>query len=154
MCCKIFLNVIHTFLINLVLFDFVADSVWSILLSHALKNTANQRPGLPLYILRYATGSIPLFFPVITCAQQFTGVHLRTSQKPAPKLFNSCEPLRTFPITSGNFPEISEHFRRFPKFLKNHKNIWKTLLNCFRSFPKVQKSFKLLKNGFKAFTKF
>ena len=26
------------------------------ILSHALKNTANQRPGLPLHILRYAPG--------------------------------------------------------------------------------------------------
>ena len=67
-----------------------------------------------LYILRYATGNSPLYFPVITCAQQFTGVYLRTSQKPAPKLFNSCEPLQTFAITSRSFPKISEHFRRFP----------------------------------------
>ena len=58
-------------------------------LSHALKNTANQRPGFSLHILRYATGSTPLYFPVITCAQQFAGVLLRTSQKPNPKLFNS-----------------------------------------------------------------
>ena len=62
------------------------------------------------YILRYATGNIPLYFPVITCAQQFTEVYLRTSQKPAPKLFNSCEPLRTFAITSRSFPKISEDF--------------------------------------------
>ena len=34
-------------------------------LSHALKNTANQRPGLPLYILRHATDNISLKFPVI-----------------------------------------------------------------------------------------
>ena len=91
-------------------------------LFHALKNTANQRPGLPLHILRYATGNIPLYFLVIPCAQQFTGVHLRTSQKPAPKPFNSCEPLRTFPIRSGNrfqrFPNTSEDFRRFSENLK------------------------------------
>ena len=88
------------------------------ILSHALKNTANRRPGLPLHILRYATGSILLYVPVITCAQQFTGVHLRTSQKPAPKLFTSCEPLRAFSITSGNFQKISEHFRRFSEDFK------------------------------------
>ena len=28
------------------------------ILSHALKNTANQSPGLPLRILRYATGNM------------------------------------------------------------------------------------------------
>ena len=84
-------------------------------LSYTLKNTANQRPGFPLHILRYATGSIPLYFPIITCAQQFTGIHLRTSQKPTPKLFNSCVPLQTFPITSGNFPNISEDSQRFSR---------------------------------------
>ena len=83
-------------------------------LSHALKNTANQRLGLPLQILQYATGSIPLFFSVITCAQQFTGVLLRTS----PKFLNSCEPVRTSPITTGNFPMISEHFQRFSENFK------------------------------------
>ena len=35
-------------------------------LSHALKNTANQKPGLPLHILQYGTGSIAFFFPVIS----------------------------------------------------------------------------------------
>ena len=83
------------------------------ILSNALKNTVNQRPGLPLNVLRYATGNMgnTLYFPIITCVQQFTGVrvHLRNSQKPPPKLFNY-EPLRTFPIMSGNFPKISEHF--------------------------------------------
>ena len=100
-------------------------------LSHALKNTANQRPGLPLHILRYATGSIPLYSPVIPCAQQLTGVHLRTSQKRAPKPFNSCEPLRTFPITSGNrfrsFPNTYEDFRRFSENFK----VTKTYRNYF-----------------------
>ena len=90
-----------------------------------------------------ATGSIPLYFPVIPCAQQFIGVHLRTSQKRAPKPFNSCEPLRTFPITSRNrfrrFPNTSEDF---PKISKNHKNIWKLLLNRFRSFPKISEYFR------------
>ena len=92
-----------------------------------LENTANQRPGLPLHILRYATsiyatGSIPLYFPVIPCAQQFTGVQLRTSQRRAPKPFNSYEPLRRFPITSGNrfrrFPNTSKDFRRFSENFK------------------------------------
>ena len=75
-------------------------------ISHALKNTSNQRPGLPLHILRYATGSIPLYFLVITCVQQFTGVHLRTSQKPAPKLF-------TITSISDHVRKFSEDFRKF-----------------------------------------
>ena len=116
----------------------------------------------------YATGSIPLFFRVITCAQQFTGVHLRTSQKPAPKLFNSCEPLRTFPIASGNFPKISEHFRRFPKIfrkfwkiIKTSENYFWTVSEVFRQFPKIsvdfQKFWKIIKhleNTFELFPKF
>ena len=127
-------------------------------LSHALKNTANQRPGLPLHILRYATGSIPLYFPVITCAQQFTWVHLRTSQKPTPKLFNSCEPLRTFPITSGNFPKISEQFRRPPKIFRKFWKIIKTSENYFwtsseefRTLPKISEvcpKILVISNGF------
>ena len=40
----------------------------------------------------------------------------------APKPFNSCEPLRTFPITSGNcfrrFPNTSEDFGRFSENFK------------------------------------
>ena len=101
-CTVLFCNIMYFNILYCVLF-------------HALKNTANQRPGLPLHILWYAMGSMQrvvfhLYFPGITCAQQFTGIHLRTSQKPAPKLFNSCEPLRTFPITSGHFPKI---FRKF-----------------------------------------
>ena len=37
------------------------------ILSHALKNTANLRPGKPLHIMRYPTGSIQPDFPAITC---------------------------------------------------------------------------------------
>ena len=114
------------------------------LLSHVFKNTANQRSGLPLHILQYATGSIPLYFPVITCAQQFTGFLLRTSHQPAPKLFNSCEPLRTFPIMSGQFPIIFEHFRIFSNTFKDFRKFsknFKTILDRFQSFPKIALDF-------------
>ena len=116
-------------------------------LSHDLKNTANQSPGLPLHILQHTTASIPLYFPVISCAQQFTGVHLRTSQKPAPKLFNSCEQLRTFPITSGNrFRRFSENF----KIIKTSENYFLTVSEGFREFPKTSEDMrtfsKILKN--------
>ena len=114
------------------------------ILSHALKNTANQRPGLPLHILRYATGNMQRVvfhstFPSLLARNSLLG-----SSKSAPRLFNSCEPLRTFPITSGNFPKISKHFRRFPKIsedfpkiLKNHKAPGNTI----ELFPKFSKSF-------------
>ena len=53
-------------------------------------------------------------FPSFLARNSLLGVHLRTSQKRVPKPFNSCEPLRTFPITSGNrfqrFPKISQKF--------------------------------------------
>ena len=83
----------------------------------------SQRPGLPLHILRYTTGNMQRVvfhstFPILLARNSLLGSIERTSQKPAPKLFNSYEPLRTFPITSGHFPTISEHFRRFPKIFR------------------------------------
>ena len=44
-----------------------------------LERYSQQRPGLPLHILRYATGSIPLYFPVITytCHLYFLRIHTR-----------------------------------------------------------------------------
>ena len=136
-------------------------------LSHALKNTANQRPGLPLHILQYAMGNnyatgscIQLYVPVITCVQQFNGVHLRTSQKPALKLFNFCEPLQTFLITPGNhFWRFLNTFEEFRRFSENFKKAKKHLENTFELFPKffksfTLKSFKLLKNESEAFPKF
>ena len=89
------------------------------LLSHALKNTANQRPGLPLHILRYATGSIPLYFPVITCAQQFTGGPFEDLKASSETL----ELLRTITNISHHVRKFSEDFRTLPNILKNHKNI-------------------------------
>ena len=149
------------------------------ILSHALKNTANQRPGLPLHILRYAAGNTQRVvfhssFPLLLARNSLLGSirgllksKFRNSSTPANHYehFRSCpeisEDFRTLPRISENFkkslkhlnitfepfPKFSENFWRFPNtsedFLrfsedfKNHKNIWKTLLNCFRSFPKV-----------------
>ena len=76
-------------------------------------------------------GSIPLSFPLITCMKQFTGVHLRTSQKPAPNIYD----------------HVQTYSEDFPKILENHKNIWKLLLNHFWSFLKISEDFpKILKN--------
>ena len=89
------------------------------ILSHALKNTANQRPGLPLHILRYATGNMQRVvfhstFPSLLARKSLLGSiwtllksQLRNSS------INSCEPLRTISITPENFPKISEDFRKF-----------------------------------------
>ena len=98
------------------------------ILSHTLKNTANQRPGLPLHNLWYATGIIPLFFPVITCAQQFTARVLEDFSKSSSETFqllrNHYENFRSRPTISDDFralPKISEDFSE--NFFKNHKNI-------------------------------
>ena len=48
------------------------------------------------------------------------------------------EHLRRFPKISVDFRTISEYLRTIPKILKNHTNIWKTLLKLF---PKFSKSF-------------
>ena len=109
---------------------------------HALKNTANQRTGLSLHILRYATGSMRWVvlhstFPSLLTRNSLLAVHLRTSQNPVLKLFNSCEQLRTIPIMSGKFSIISEHFRRFSG---NFKKIIKISKNCFL-FPKFSENF-------------
>ena len=83
------------------------------ILSHALKNTANQWPGLPLHILRYAAGSIPLYFPVITYAQQFTGGPFEDFSKACSE---TCQLLRTITSISDHirklFPKIFEHFKK------------------------------------------
>ena len=55
--------------------------------------------------------------------------------------------LEPFPMFSKNFrrfPNISEDFRRFSENFENHKNIWKLLLNRFRSFPKISDYFRTL----------
>ena len=142
---------------------------------------ADQRPGLLLHVLRYITGNISLYFPVIFCAQQLC--MLESFWRPPEKLFKYCERFRTVPITSANFPITSEHFRRFsenfkksPKLLKSFepfskfsKIFWR-FPSRLRRFPKIfqkfknitktlqkqdfQKSHKLLKNGFEAFRSF
>ena len=63
-------------------------------LSHALKNTANQRPGLPLHILRYATGED---FPKI----------LKNHKKNIGK----------------HFRPVFEFFQKFPKIVKDFPKV-------------------------------
>ena len=81
-----------------------------------------------------------------TCAYQFTGVLLRTSQKPAPKLPKISEDflkiLRSHKLSEKHFltvsevlrkfSKISEHSRRFSESLKNHSGL-------FEAFPKFSK---------------
>ena len=90
------------------------------ILSHALKNTANQRPGFTdycLHILWYAMDNIPLYFPVITCVQQFHGNPFEDFSKA------SSEILQLLVNHYEHFLSHPEIFEDFPKILKNHKNI-------------------------------
>ena len=118
-----------------------------------MKNTANQRPGLSLHILRYAAGNMqrvvihstfPSFLArhsLLESIWRLLKSELRNLSTPA----NHYEHFRSHPeIVSEDFrtlPKISEDF---PKILKNHQNIWKLLLDRFRSFPKVSKDFPTL----------
>ena len=129
-----------------------------IYLSRALKNRADQRPGLPLYILRYATGNIQRVvfystFPSFLARNSLLGSiwgllksELRNLSTPA----NHYEHFRSHPeIVSEDFRTHPKISKDFPKILKNHKNIWKLLLNRFRSFPKVSEDFRQCSEDFK-----
>ena len=62
---------------------------------------------------------------------------LRNSSTPVFKpLRTFSDHIRKFSEDFGTLPKISKDF---PKNLKNHKNIWKLLLNRFQSFPKIYK---------------
>ena len=122
-------------------------------LSHALKNTANQRPGLPLHILQCATGNMQRVvlhstFPSLLARNSLLGSHLKSQLRNSSTPANHYEHFRSC-ITTGNFPKISKHFRWFPKILKNHKNIWKLVLNRLRSFPKISEDFQRFSKDFK-----
>ena len=86
----------------------------------------------------YSAGSILLYFPVITCAQQLCWRPFKDISKSAPILVNSCERFRTVPITFANFPMISEHFRKIKKIIKAHQN-------CFEPFPKFKVCLRIQK---------
>ena len=91
-------------------------------LSLALKNTANQRPGLPLHILRYATGSIPLSFPVITCVQLLrTITNISDHVRKFPEDFQRFSENLNLKITFEPFPKFFEDFQRFPKTSEDFK---------------------------------
>ena len=86
-------------------------------LSHALKITANQRPGLPLHILRYATGMRAIVywgpFENLSKASSETLQLLRT-------ITNISDHVRKISEVFQTLPNISEDF---PKILKNHENV-------------------------------
>ena len=98
------------------------EAVLYIYLSHALKNTANQRPGLPLHILLYAMGNMQwvVFY--------FTLPSLLEILKHLKNIFE------LFPKISGNFRTLPKIFRKFLK------PFW-TVFEVFQKFPKIAKDF-------------
>ena len=120
------------------------------------KKTANQRPGLPLHILRYATGNMQRVvfhstFPSFLARNSLLGSTWRLLKSELRNLSTPAkhyEHFRSHPeIDSEDFRTLTKISKDFPKILKNHKNFWKLLLNRFRSFPKISEDFpKILKN--------
>ena len=96
------------------------------ILSHALKNTANQRPGLPLHILRYVTGNMQRVvfhstFPSLLARNSLLGPiwgvlksQLRNSSTPA----NHYEHFQSRPEIFRRFLITSEDFRKFSEIFK------------------------------------
>ena len=97
-------------------------------LSHALKNTANQWPGLPLHILRYATGNMqrvvfhstsPSFLARNSLLGSIWGLlksELRNLSTPA----NYYEHFQSHPeIVSKDFRTLTKISEDFPKILKS-----------------------------------
>ena len=127
-----------------------------------LKNTANQRPGLPLYILRYATGNMqrvvfhstfPSFLARNSLLESICGLlksELRNYSTPA----NHYEYFRSHPkIVSEDF-QTPEDFRRFPKIVKSHKtseNYFSTVSEVLRKFPKISEHFRRYSKIFRKF---
>ena len=104
------------------------------ILSHAKENTANQKPGMPLHILRYPTRSIPLNFLVITCAQQLCWRLFEDYSESSPVLSNSAN-------SSDYVRKFPESFRRVSEKFKNLE-ISKTVLNRFRTTLKISEHFQ------------
>ena len=92
-------------------------------LSHALKNTANQRPGLPLHILRYATGNMQRYYSTLLSRHSLRATVYRCPFEDFSKASSETfQLLRAITTISDHiqkpFPKISEHFRRFLENLK------------------------------------
>ena len=125
-------------------------------LSHALKNTVNQRPGLPLHILRYATGNMQRVvfhstFPSLLARNsllrsfcELLKNQLRSFSTPA----NHYEYFRSRPEIFDDFrtlPNISEDCQRFSKIYINRSSSPKTGLKrfqSFRNFPEISELFR------------
>ena len=147
-------------------------TVCRLYISHTLKSTANQRPVLPLHILRYLTGNMQsvifhsTFLSLLARNSLLGSIwgllksQLQNSSTPA----NHYKHFRSRPEIFWRFPNISKDFWTFlkiskdlPKILK-HKNIWKLLLNSFsqvfRKFPKISEDFQHFRRFQKIFWKF
>ena len=73
--------------------------------------TANEKPDMPMLKLQYAMSSIPLYLPVIPCAQQLYWGPLEDFLKISSETFQL---LRTFPKSSDHFRKFSDNFQTLP----------------------------------------
>ena len=92
-------------------------------LSHALKNSANQRPRLPLHILRYATGNMQRVvfhsnFPSFLARNSLLGSIRGLLKSELQNLSTPANPYEHSDQIRKSFPKISERFRRFRKIFR------------------------------------
>ena len=146
-CSELYFTVVSVLYFTVLYCSVLYCSVLYYFLSHALKNTANQRPGLPLHILRYATGNMQRVvfhstFPSFLARNSLLGSIWGLLKS---ELRNLSTPANHYEHFRSHHEIVSEHFRRFPKILKSHKNIWKffwTVSEVFRKCPKISEHFR------------
>ena len=95
----------------------IACAIQYYILSHTLKNTANQRPGLPLHILRYST----LLSRHYLRAKVYWGLFedlSKASSRISSSPENHYEHFRSRPEIFRRFSNSSEDFRRFSENFK------------------------------------
>ena len=89
-------------------------------LSHALKNIANQRPGLPLHILRYAMGNMQraVFHSTFPSLYLLATVYWGPFEDFSKATSETLQLLRTTTNISDHVRKFSEDFRRFSENFK------------------------------------
>ena len=128
-------------------------------LFHALKNTANQRPGLPLHILRYVTGNMQRVvfhstFPSLLARNSLLGSFWGLLKNQ----LRNFEFLRTVTNISNHVRKFFDDFQTllkiskdFTNISKNHKtsekHFWMFSEVC-RKFPKISEDFRRFSENF------
>ena len=135
-------------------------SVLYCVLSRVYKNTANQRPGLLLHILRYATGIMQRImfhstFPSLLARNSLLGPSEDFS-KTSSETFQLLRTVTNISNHVRKYSMIFENFWRFPNIIKkiiiktSQKHFW-TVCEVFRNLPKIFWFSKYLKSSEKHF---